>query len=448
MNNSDLSNLKIFRVIRLFRLMKLLRVLRGSKILKKWESQLEVSFAVIKLSKFVVAVMMLAHFMGCVWGAIPQFEEFNDDEESWMDHYNLGDDTVENYISSLYWAVMTLTTIGYGDILPRTTAERIVCIIGMMIGGGVYAYVVGAVCGIVASMDEATTEFNQQLDHLNVYMKKVNTPTELKVKLRQYIMHSKDLLHHKYFSRVVTTLSPGLRGQFANHTSGAWVRRISFFNGGPADEDVRFMDAITQHLKAELYPPGEALVSPGEPTNKLFIISKGLVARLGRVYRAGDVLGEDVILTHGTRHYSINTLTYVDCYTLSRKDLNEVLCGAFPHKIKNIRKAAVYMALQRKMQHLFSEMKALRMLGTSNPEFERNWLRMRLLGGIGKRDIRQLSIASAIESATRAQEYMEKALHCGLPLSNKEAAYAASSLLNTTIEMLTRCQTPDRNKLF
>ena len=182
-------------------------------------------------------------------------------------------------------------------------------------------------------MDEATTEFNQQMDHLNVYMDKVNAPKKMRVTLRNYFLHSKDLLQHKYFSQVVNVLSPGLRGQFAVHTNGAWVRRVPFFVGGPQEEDVRFVAAITQRVKAELYPPQEAIIHVGDPTNKMYIVSKGLVARLGRVMGKGNIFGEDVIMSHGTRHYSVLTLTYVDAYSLSRDDLTSVLKeGSFPHK--------------------------------------------------------------------------------------------------------------------
>jgi hypothetical protein len=63
---------------------------------------------------------------------------------------------------------MTATTIGYGDIAPQTNGERMIAIIGMMVGSAAYAYVVGNICGVIATMDMATTEFNASMDDLNL----------------------------------------------------------------------------------------------------------------------------------------------------------------------------------------------------------------------------------------------------------------------------------------
>lgn len=71
---------------------------------------------------------------------------------------------VHNYIISLYWSVMTMSTIGYGDVTPKTQYERMYEIFGMILGASVYAYMVGAICSIVASMNAASAEFNQQMD--------------------------------------------------------------------------------------------------------------------------------------------------------------------------------------------------------------------------------------------------------------------------------------------
>ena len=53
----------------------------------------------------------------------------------------------ERYVAALYWSVMTICTVGYGDIVPVTLAERCFLIFAMLLGASLYAYVVGSVCG-------------------------------------------------------------------------------------------------------------------------------------------------------------------------------------------------------------------------------------------------------------------------------------------------------------
>ena len=77
------------------------------------------------------------------------------------------------YIGCLYWAVATLSTLGYGDIIPTTDIERAFTCLSALVGASIYAYMVGAVCGIVAGMNEKNTRFYQQIDNLNHFMVRV-----------------------------------------------------------------------------------------------------------------------------------------------------------------------------------------------------------------------------------------------------------------------------------
>ncbi|RHZ24734.1 hypothetical protein DYB37_000022 [Aphanomyces astaci] len=415
------SHLKIIRIIRLFRLIKLVRVLRASRIYSRWEAILGYAprpfkYTSVKLAKFLSCVLILAHWLACLWGLTPALEDVGPDEHSWMDAYHVDQSSaLEKYVVSLYWSVMTIGTVGYGDVQPKTDFERCICIGCMLCGGGTYAYIIGAVCGLVASMDEAETEFNQQMDHLNVYMNKEKVPRDMKVKLREYFLHSRDLLQHKYFSHVIATLSPGLRGLISVYTNGEWANNIYFFNGGPYDEHVRFVTAITQQLKAELYPPNENIVDLGDPTDKMYIISKGIVARMGRVMGKGRFFGEDVILSHGIRKYTVRTLTYVDAYSLSRTDLESVLShGMFPFKTKQIRVAASFLALKRLLQSLMLELRLLRR-DTASKGFtsvhETTWMRRKLLGDpLATHNQVQFQLHLAMERLTTAVKHCDDSM--------------------------------------
>ena len=46
------------------------------------------------------------------------------------------------YAVSVYWAVMTITSIGYGDIAatPYNPVEQVICTFFMMLGGVVWGY--------------------------------------------------------------------------------------------------------------------------------------------------------------------------------------------------------------------------------------------------------------------------------------------------------------------
>jgi voltage-gated potassium channel len=70
--------------------------------------------------------------------------------------------TVDSWGDALWWAVTTLTTVGYGDHIPVTTAGRVIAAVLMIIGvavlGGVAAVVALVVAQAVAAAEEQALE--------------------------------------------------------------------------------------------------------------------------------------------------------------------------------------------------------------------------------------------------------------------------------------------------
>lgn len=49
--------------------------------------------------------------------------------------------------------MMTMTSVGYGDILPDTDAEICMCTLVIMIGACLFAFLLGSVTSLVSAMD-------------------------------------------------------------------------------------------------------------------------------------------------------------------------------------------------------------------------------------------------------------------------------------------------------
>ena len=107
--------LKLFRLFRVFRVFKLFRysknVVRIVNVIKNERKPL-------------LAVGVLA--IGYVFAAA-------------LVVFNVEPDTFNNFFDAIYWAVVSLTTMGYGDIYPVTVTGRVVTILSAFIGIAIVA---------------------------------------------------------------------------------------------------------------------------------------------------------------------------------------------------------------------------------------------------------------------------------------------------------------------
>ncbi len=117
----------------------------------KWEdfiSSITVS-TIIVFMKVGFVVIFIAHSIAC-WFVLVAKEEA-DERDTWLYHYGMLDDSDSYiYITSLYWAVSTMTTVGYGDILPKTAMEKMFVIFAILVVCGMFGYAVGSINSVTA----------------------------------------------------------------------------------------------------------------------------------------------------------------------------------------------------------------------------------------------------------------------------------------------------------
>jgi len=119
-----------FRLLRLFRLLRCLRAFRAFKLLR-YSKNFEIIIDVLKRQK---RPLLAVCWMAMAYVLVSALIVFNVEPE-----------TYNTFFDAIYWATVSLTTMGYGDIYPVTTAGRIVTMVSAFFGIAIVALPAGII---------------------------------------------------------------------------------------------------------------------------------------------------------------------------------------------------------------------------------------------------------------------------------------------------------------
>ena len=88
------------------------------------------------------------------------------------------DDTTR-YLASLYWATMTMTTVGYGDFSPQNNSELLCAIVTMFVVSIVFAYSVNSIGIFVQNLYKGNSEYIKMVSIMNNFMQKNKIDSDL-----------------------------------------------------------------------------------------------------------------------------------------------------------------------------------------------------------------------------------------------------------------------------
>jgi len=347
------SFLKILRIIRVLRLLKLLRVIKASRLYQRYEASMSLPYAYVGLAKFSLLLVVVGHWMACAWIMAAMLQD--EDDYTWIDSlaqgYYCGDNCnvpprdslkpPQIYAAAIYWSIVTITSVGYGDITPQNDGEMLVCTIYLLMGSCLWAYIIGNATAIVSTGDPAAIEHHQTMDALNAFMADKAFPDELRRRLRTFFHNSKELAKNEGYKDLVQRMSPKLKAEVSERNA-AWLKQLDYFYNKEVNKE--FLVAVSHALVGTVYEPRE----PIKWQNKLYCVGKGVASRAGHIRTAGCFWGEDFILDS----YELkdkqpaHALTFVEVLVLSRESFFSVL-EHYPHEKKLVRKATIKMSMRR-----------------------------------------------------------------------------------------------------
>lgn len=112
---------RIFRLLRVFRILKLVRFSNEAQVLMN-----ALKSSMYKITIFLMAVLAIVTLLGTVMYVV-----------------EMNEDGFNSIPEAIYWAIVTVTTVGYGDMIPSTALGKFISSFAMIMGYAIIAVPTG-----------------------------------------------------------------------------------------------------------------------------------------------------------------------------------------------------------------------------------------------------------------------------------------------------------------
>ncbi|KAE9240617.1 hypothetical protein PF002_g9676 [Phytophthora fragariae] len=292
----------------LFRLLRLFRIRWIPSLLQDLSDFYGTSSKVHLVVSLVLGVTLMLHFVGCLWfemtflshedpniplsSVMSNFTESQCLHEatrfqncSWVKfdcYVHIG--TVfprENpqsmyrasfaYLRSVYWAIVTLTAVGYGDIVAYSTAESYFAALWIFVGGIINFGVVGAMSSTISNVLATHHHHMEKLNTLNTVLERMAISEKLSSDIRRFYHHQFTGRKKTYESELLSHLPDQLCYEISSLLHSDSVKSVALFDSA----SLEFLKEVTGKFRHRSYQNGETICFEGDSCREFFVLLQG-----------------------------------------------------------------------------------------------------------------------------------------------------------------------------
>ncbi len=182
-----------------------------------------------RISWLSFTIIFLSHLFSCTWYIIARLElSWDSYADTWIHKQSLFYDHWQiKYVFAFYYSIVTIVTVGYGDVTPSNTIERICSCFFILIGCITFGYCINCIGLIFAEISEEMDSFEEKIREIHQYMRKRDVDLDLQIRVRNYIewIEKKGEGKEKE-DRILKPLSKVLKEEVLYQVYGKRIRKI------------------------------------------------------------------------------------------------------------------------------------------------------------------------------------------------------------------------------
>ncbi|XP_071901982.1 potassium channel SKOR-like isoform X2 [Coffea arabica] len=263
---------------------RLSRALRVTDFFKKLEKDIRINYLFARIINLFVVELYCTHTAACIFYYLATTLPPSEEGYTWIGSLQMGSykythfreiDLWTRYITSLYFAIVTMVTVGYGDIHAVNTKEMIFVMIYVSFDMILGAYLLGNMTALIVKGSK-TERFRDAMADLISFMNRNRLGKDLRMEIERHVRLQYESGYTS--ASALQDLPVSIRTKVSQKSYEPYIRKVPLLKGC-SDE---IINHIALNVHEEFFLPGELIIEQGSMADQLYFICHGKLDEVRR----------------------------------------------------------------------------------------------------------------------------------------------------------------------
>ncbi|KAL7160750.1 hypothetical protein ACSBR2_041415 [Camellia fascicularis] len=320
---------------------RLSRALRVTEFFGKMEKDIRINYLFVRIMKLFVVELYCTHTAACIFYYLATTMPPSKERYTWIGSLQMGDysyshfreiDLWTRYVTSLYFAIVTMATVGYGEIHAVNVREMIFIMIYVSFDMIIGAYLLGNMAALIVKGSK-TERFRDKMADLIKYMNTHKLGKRLSNEIKDHVRLQYENRYTE--AAVVQDIPISIRAKISQKLYEPYVKAVPLFNGC----SLGFIKHISTKVHEEFFLPGEVIIEQGDIVDQLYLVCFGELEAIERsedeetresplhlqTYKTHSSFGEISMLCNIPAPYAVRVCELSRLLRLDKKSLTDIL---------------------------------------------------------------------------------------------------------------------------